>query len=277
MTKRVLESNVAEDRTITLLSVWRNKPFYVSHFERQRLVETPLVLEPVACPVLPWSGLRDPVGAPSSSSGMEGPQHKPVEPDPTVRRGLKRASDGDPEISEICWWISDVNVNEEPHPQVLVGEFTDEEEWQALSAELARLDEFDAKKDIHRDQATGPLLTFTWVRTVKNGAPNYRLCLRPLRPFGRQSERSDESLYCPTPRPQIYKMLLVLAARHGSGVRFFDVSIAFLHTHLKTSVFAIPPEKYQSPIPGGVWEKTKTMYGLEEAPADFDEHFGQGV
>ena len=66
--------------------------------------------------------------------------------------------------------------------------FSDEEEWQALCAELARLDEFDAKNDILRDQATGPLQTFTWVRTVKNGAPNYRLCPRP---FGRQQRVSS--------------------------------------------------------------------------------------
>ena len=148
-----------------------------------------------------------------------------VEPDPMVRRGLKRASEGDPEIAEICSLISDVNVNEEPHPQAPVGE----EEWQALCAELARLDEFDAKKDIPRDQATGPLLTFMFVvRRVKNGAPNNRLCLRP---FGRQSQKSPESLNCPTPGPQIYKMLFVLAAYHGWSVRFFDVSRAFLHTH----------------------------------------------
>ena len=174
--------------------------------------EAPPVMEPVAGPVLPWPGMSETAGAPSSSSGMEVPRPMAVEPDPMVRRGLKRASEGDPKISEICSWISDVNVNEELHLQAPVGEFTDEEEWQALSAELARLDEFDAKKDIPRDQATGLLLTFTLVRTVKNGAPNYRLCLRP---FGRQSERSKESLCCPTPGPQIYKMLLVLAAHHG--------------------------------------------------------------
>ena len=39
VTRRVLESNVVEDRTIALLNVWRNKPFSVSNFERQRLVE----------------------------------------------------------------------------------------------------------------------------------------------------------------------------------------------------------------------------------------------
>ena len=86
--------------------------------------------------------------------------------------------------------------------------------------------------------------------------------------------RSKESLCCPTPGPQIDKILLELAAQHGWSVRFFDVSRAFLHTPIKTRVFAVPPEEYQSPIPGGVWEMTKTVYGLEEAPADFDEHSG---
>ena len=39
-------------------------------------------------------------------------------------------------------------------------------------------------------------------------------------------------------------------------------------------MFAVPPGEYHSSIPGGVWEMTKSVYGLEEAPADFDEHFG---
>ena len=107
-----------------------------------------------------------------------------VEPDLSDTRGLKRSLDvADMDIAEVCSFISDVNVNEEPHPPVPEMKFTDEEEWLVLSAELARLDEFEAKKDIPRDQATGPLLTFKCVRTVKNGMPNYRLCLRP---FGRQ-------------------------------------------------------------------------------------------
>ena len=200
-----------EDRTLTLVNVWRIKPFFREQLRTSTVGGTPLVLEPVDSPVLSGSGMRALAGPPSSSSGVEGPQPRAGEPDPIVRRGLKRASEGDPEIFENCSWISDVSVNEEPHPQVLVGEFTDEEEWQALSAELARLDEFDAKKDIPKEQATGPQLTFTCVRTEKNSAPNYRLCLRPS---GRQSERSKESLYCPTPGPQINKMLLVLAAHH---------------------------------------------------------------
>ena len=38
VTKRVLESNVVEDRTITLLNVQRDKPFSVNNFERPLLV-----------------------------------------------------------------------------------------------------------------------------------------------------------------------------------------------------------------------------------------------
>ena len=121
--------------------------------------EAPLAMELVAGPVLPWPGTSETARAPSSSSGVEIPQPMTVEPDPMVRRGLKRASEGDPEIVEICSLISDVNVNEGRILQFSVREFSEEEEWQALSAELARLDEFDAQKDIPRDQATGPLLT----------------------------------------------------------------------------------------------------------------------
>ena len=38
---------------------------------------------------------------------------------------------------------------------------------------------------------------------------------------------------------------------------------------------AVPHEEYHSPILGSVWELIKAVYGLEEAPADFDEHFGR--
>ena len=50
------------------------------------------------------------------------------------------------EIADVCSFISDVNVNEEPHPPVPEMEFTDEEEWLALSAELARLASSNRRK-----------------------------------------------------------------------------------------------------------------------------------
>ena len=146
MTRKVLESNVVADRTLTLPECLERQAVFREQLRTSSVGHAPLAMEPVAGPVLPWPGMSETAGAPSSSSGMEVPQPMAVEPDPVVRRGFKRASEGGPEISEICSWISDVKVNEEPHPQVPVGEFTDEEDWQALSAELARLDDFDAKK-----------------------------------------------------------------------------------------------------------------------------------
>ena len=83
-------------------------------------------------------------------------------------------------MSQIRASEGDVSVNEESHPELPVGEFSDEEERQALSAELARLDEFDAKKDIPRDQATGPLLTFTWVRTVNKWSAKLSVVSAPF-------------------------------------------------------------------------------------------------
>ena len=156
------------------------------------------------------------------------PQPTAVEPDPIVRRGLKRASDGgNMGIVEICSLISDVNVNEEPHPQIPVMEFS-EEERQALWAELARLDEFEAKKDISRDQDIGPLLTFIWVLTVKNGAPNYRLCLRLFWSAIRK-EQGVSSL------SDSWTTDLQNVACSGCSIRFececFDVNKAFMHTH----------------------------------------------
>ena len=190
VTRRVLESNVCGRAYNHTPECLEKQAVFREQLRTSTVVGTPLVLGASASPVLPGSGMRDPAGASSSSSGMEGPQSMAVEPDPTVRRGLKRASDGDPEISEICSWISDVNVNEEAHPSNSCGR-VHRCGGMASFVCCARLDEFDAKKDFSRDQATGPQLTFTWVRTVKSGAPNFRLCLRP---FGLQSERSKESL-----------------------------------------------------------------------------------
>ena len=47
------------------------------------------------------------------------------------------------------------------------------------------------------------------------------------------------------------------------------------HPHQNSCVCCAARRVYQCPIPDGVWEMTKTVYGLEEAPPDFDEHFGK--
>ena len=133
-------------------------------------------------------------------------------------------------------------------------------------------DEFDAKKDISRDQAAGPALTFTWVRTVKNGAPNCRLCLRP---FGRQSEKSKESHYCPTPGPPKHKMLLVLAAHHGWSVRVFRCQQGFpAHTHENSCVCFATRRASESDSCRCLGNDQNCVW-FGGPQADFDEHFGK--
>ena len=43
-------------------------------------------------------------------------------------------------IAGVCALISDVNVNEKPHPQVVVMEFTADEEVEAKWADIVRLE-----------------------------------------------------------------------------------------------------------------------------------------
>ena len=91
----------------------------------------------------------------SSSSSDVISQPMAVDLDSSKFRHLKLGLEGsDMEIAEVCSFVSDVNVNEELHPSAPELEFTDEEEWHALNAELTRLDEFQKKTDMPRDQAT---------------------------------------------------------------------------------------------------------------------------
>ena len=159
------------------------------------------------------------------------------------------------EIWEVCSFVSGVNVNEEQHPQVHVREFTADEELKVRWAEMVRLGKFETKKDIFQRSRPGPLLTFTLVRTVKNRELACELCLRPFR---RQS--GARSLCLSNSWPQNNKMLHVLAAHHGWSVRYFDVRKEFLNTPIKDLVFAVPTDKFQSRILGGVWEMTRAVF-----------------
>ena len=106
-------------------------------------------MEPVAGPVLPWSGMSETAGAPSSSSGVEvSAAHvclnlirRCVE----VSKGLRKA------IRKSLKSVRGSPMSMGMRSHILK---FDEEQWQALSAGLARLDEFDTKKDNPRDQAT---------------------------------------------------------------------------------------------------------------------------
>ena len=232
------------DRSITSQNAQRSKLFSVNGFAD----DAPLVMELVAGLVLPWLGTSETAAASSSSSGVLILQPMAVELDVTVRRGLKRATDGgDMENEEFCSLISDVNDNEEPHPQVLVMEFCDEEERQALWSELVRLDEFEAKNDIPGDQA---FADFHVGSHSEERSTKLSVVSAPLWSTIRKEQGVVQLLH-----HKFTKCCLFWLLTTGWSVRFFSWALA--HTHR------------------GVWEMTKTGYGLEEAPTDFDEHCGK--
>ena len=65
------------------------------------------------------------------------------------------------------------------------------------------------------------------------------------------------------------------SSRLECEVLSMSAGLFFLHTSTKTRVAAVSAREYQSSIPGGFWEMANTVYCLEEAPVDFDEHFGK--
>ena len=109
------------------------------------------------------------------------------------------------------------------------------------------------------------------------GVLEARLCLRP---FGKQVTRNKNELYCPTPLSYSLKLLLVYAVVKDYAIYFFDVSRAFLYTPIRELVYAEVPKEYlHAPNDGTDWVfmLNKTVYGLNEAMIDFDDHFEEVV
>ena len=117
------------------------------------------------------------------------------------------------------------------------------------------------------------MLSTTWVKEWRSGILKCRLCVRP---FGREAKSRSE-VFAPTPVGMTTKVALVRAHVLGHTVRFFDVSRAFLHTPIRDDAVFVeaPPEAQLND--DEVWWVGKAMYGLEESPADFDDHFGRVV
>ena len=118
-------------------------------------------------------------------------------------------------------------------------------------------------------QATGPSAGF---HAVKKGAPNDRLCLRAFWSTIRKEQRVSVLPDAWTTDPQNVACSGCLSRLEREVFRCQQGFPA--HTLKNFLCLLCRPEEYQSPIPG-VWEMTKAVCGLEEVPADFDEHFGK--
>ena len=62
-----------------------------------------------------------------------------------------------------------------------------------------------------------------------------------------------------------FRACLAEAARYGYGVKFFDISGAYLEADLVEEVFIEPPPGVVPPEPGMVWHLLKALYGLCQA------------
>ena len=182
----------------------------------------------------------------------------------------------DVEINHI---IAAVMVNEEKlNPRISRdGRWEDHELKQAHYAEFDRLVEFEAKRDVLRSDALGPILTVRWVDEDRASGLKSRICARP---FNKSSPPKD-NLFTPTPALCTLKLFLVVAQRRGYAVKFFDISRAFLHTPIREDLCLQPPSDYWTywkdmsgeDLGDVVWQMQCTIYGLKEAMVDFDTHF----
>ncbi|CAK0836789.1 unnamed protein product, partial [Prorocentrum cordatum] len=150
--------------------------------------------------------------------------------------------------------------------------WTEEDEWEAKQCELDRLDNYDVWELTLRDPHGPKALTWTWVLEMRSGGLKARLCARP---FGKQVNKSKNELYCPTPLSFSLKLLMVYAIVKDFAIFFFDISRAFLYTPIRELVYAEVPKEYCHLPDGSDWvfKLNKTVYGLNEAMIDFDDHF----
>eukprot|EP00959_Pyramimonas_sp_CCMP1952_P019571 413266-Pyramimonas_sp.AAC.1 len=146
------------------------------------------------------------------------------------------------------------------------------DEWEAKQRELDRFDNYDVRGLTLRGPHGPMALTWTWVLETRGGELKARLCARPP---GKQINKSKSDLYCPTPLSFSLKLLMVYAIAKDFAIDFFDISRAFLYAPIRGLVYAeVPKEYFHFPDSSDwVFKLNKTVYGLNEAIIDFDDHF----
>ncbi|CAK0819502.1 unnamed protein product [Prorocentrum cordatum] len=165
----------------------------------------------------------------------------------------------------------DKELKDDSEFSIVMG-WTEDDEWEAKQCELDRFDNYNVWELTLRDPHGPKALTWTWVLEMRSGELKARLCARP---FGKQVNKSKNELYCPTPLSFSLKLLMVYAIVKDFAIFFFDISRAFLYTPIRELVCAEVPKEYCHLPDGSDWvfKLNKTVYGLNEAMIDFDDHF----
>eukprot|EP00959_Pyramimonas_sp_CCMP1952_P162490 3397313-Pyramimonas_sp.AAC.1 len=128
--------------------------------------------------------------------------------------------------------------------------WTGDDEWEAKRCELDRFDNYDVWGLTLRDPHGPKALTWTWVLEMGSGELKARLCARPFVAHGARFAK-DFAIY------------------------FFDISRACLYAPIRELVYAeVPRECCHLPDSSDwIFKLNKTVYGLNEAMIDFDDHF----
>ncbi|CAK0910250.1 unnamed protein product, partial [Prorocentrum cordatum] len=165
----------------------------------------------------------------------------------------------------------DKELKDDSEFSIVMG-WTEDDEWEAKQCELDRFDNYDVWELTLRDPHGPKALTWTWVLEMRSGELKARLCARP---FGKQVNKSKNELHCPTPLSFSLKLLMVYAIVQDFAIFFFDISRAFLYTPIRGLVYAEVPKEYCHLLDSSDWvfKLNKTVYGLNEAMIDFDDHF----
>ena len=176
---------------------------------------------------------------------------------------------------EVCALLGE--IGEEGMETSPAGEPSEMHRLRAKYDEFRKLMAYDS---FERVSSSKRGVTTVWVESGANdGEVKARLCVRGFEIPKHCLERN----FAPTPLGAHLKVVLVRAQCYGHRVQLGDVSRAFLHAPLSEPVVVQPPKEWfeylteqgEKAMPDEKWLAVKAIYGLRQAPREWDEHFAE--
>lgn len=124
---------------------------------------------------------------------------------------------------------------------------------------------------VDADQVKGKeILTSRWIFKVKdNGIHKARLVVR-----GCSQNKIDmdyENIFSPVVNTTTLRLLFAIAARRNWNIQTLDIKTAFLYAELDEPIYMKIPDGYNQP--GKVCVLQKSLYGLRQAPCQWNKRF----
>lgn len=165
-------------------------------------------------------------------------------------------------------------LNDDPNDYKDVAGRHDETEWRsAIADELNSMNENGTWIEVDRKPGMKAIGS-RWVFRTKIDADGNTKCKARLVAKGyMQREGLDfNETYAPVARLPTIRLLLAVGLQHGFTFRHLDVTTAFLHGYIEEEVYLLPPDGVNVP-PNKVLKLVKSIYGLKQAPKQWNERF----